>query len=61
MNVETVEGEFQEKDVVTQEPTSSELMAEVPIQARYEGGEILKEDVVTKEPTSPRVVAEVPM
>ena len=36
-------------------------MAEVPIQARAEGGELQKEDAVTQEPTSTRVVAEVPM
>ena len=36
-------------------------MAEVPIQARDEGGELQKEDVVTQEPASPRVVAEAPM
>ena len=62
MNAEVVEGEFQEKDVVTQEPSSSKLTAETPIQAKAEGWELQKEHVVTQEPAySPRVFAEVPM
>ena len=42
MNVEVVEGELQEKDVVTQETTPSELMAEVPTQDEVVEGELKK-------------------
>ena len=58
MVAEVAIGELQGEDVVTQEPTSTEVVSEEPI-VEVVVGEIQRGDVVTQEPASPNILVEV--
>ena len=49
-------GELQSVDVITQEPTSLEVVSETPM-VEVAVGEIQGRDVVTQEPTPPKVIS----
>ena len=54
--VEVAIGELQRKDVVTQEPTSTEVVSETPMVEVF-AEEIQRRNVVTQEPAPPKVIS----